>query len=170
MRQKNSTIYAILFIFAQNICMWFIVLFIIVLMILYIEINVEYDVIANYGEILIKLFYIPIVYLKLNITKQFLIITTSKQIFQLSLRLSEEDLIFVKVFFNQFLKHTYAKRLIFESNIGYRDSYDIVRLYSILQMLTYYYANILYDIYPNIYFKRNIFYSFTNTNCKIRFK
>ena len=169
MKQKNSIFYAILFIFVHNKNMWLVILFIILVIVLYVEINVEYDLIANYGEILIKIFYIPVIYLKLNITKQFLIITTSRQIFELSLRINEEDLVFLNTFLNHFKKHTYGKSLIFDCNIGYRDSYDIVRLYSILHLITYYYANIIYTIYPNIFLNRNIFYSFTNTNCKIRF-
>lgn len=78
-------------------------------------------------------------------------------------------MVFITVFYNLFIEHTYATKLNIDCNIGYRDSYDVVRIIGAINVLFHYFSNKVYGVYQDIIIYKNIFYSFTNTNCKVRF-
>ena len=158
------------FYFCKNYIMVLLVILFILVLAFYFSINFEYDIISNLGKFSLNIFGIRVVYFTINITKQFLVIATSKKIYQVSLKINEEDLIFINSFFNKFKNHSYGTKLNIDCNIGYRDSFDIVRIYSLLDIFVYHLSNSVYSIYNDIEINKNIFYSFTNTNCKIRIK
>ena len=79
-------------------------------------------------------------------------------------------MVFINTFISKFLECIYPTSMYMYFNIGYRDSNIVVQAYSIINMLVYYWGSIIYDRYTDILISKNIFYSFTDTNCKIRIK
>ena len=61
------------------ILLW--VVFLIVIL-YFISIDIEYDIYNNIGLFILRLYYIPIIYVKVNISKEFIVFTTSKKIYQ----------------------------------------------------------------------------------------
>ena len=129
-----------------------------------------YDLINNTGSLKIYLFGIPILYFDLSVSKKFLILSFKKKSYRLSIFMSKEDYIFIQTFMSKFINVIYPFYIDNDISIGYKDSFDLVTLYSIINLLYYKLALNIYDKYVDIIISKNIFYSFTNNNCIINLK